>query len=83
MIVITKNSTYEIEDGKIRCLETKGSKDTGITEEWREFSVKIGPRIGESMIIMWLIDDDQQWSTRTSAVQGVENDDESQFGWVV
>jgi len=83
MIVQTKNTTYEILDGKIRWIETKNpDNDTGITNKFREFTDIAGPEVGRQMIISWPIKKGERWfrNTTTTKVLKIE-DDELEFGW--
>ena len=72
MIVRTRNSTYEIEDSKIRCLSTTHpEKDTRITEDWKPYTMLMGPSIGGVMRIIW----DDDCMTTTSIVVDIEDDE--------
>jgi len=55
MLVKTENSTYEIEDQKIRRLygKDKATERQGKDGDWREFETLIGPEMGKSMLIIW------------------------------
>lgn len=78
MIVKTRNSTYEIEGVRIRCLATSNpGRDTGITSEWRMFEALIGPRVGNVLRIIW-----GDKATTTSTVIHIEDED-LETGWTV
>lgn len=84
MIVQTKNTTYELLNGKIRWIETKNpGNDTGITNKFRAFADIVGPEVGRQMIISWPIKKGERWFRHTTTTRVLSiDDDEPEFGWV-
>lgn len=79
MIVKTRNSTYEIKDGKIRLVSTKKpGRYNLVTDEWKKYGALMGPNVGSVLRILW---EDEETMTTTSTVVDIEDDELT--GWAV
>lgn len=79
LIIHTMNSVYEVGDKAVRRLngDSDPTPRQGQDGDWREFLTCTEPKIGESFVIGWRIEDGVLKSTITSMVtkiEEVEND---------